>query len=124
MTTAKWKIIPVTENILPVSHTTCMRNISCHMMKYTHVTRKTSCDRKNTSCGKRSIISVNEGFFPFSFPFLVTENLFPVPGIKRTPCVTIHFHVKEIRFLLDIFVTRNCLPVKRIIFPLTARTND
>ena len=51
------------------------RNKSCQM-KYIHVTRKTFCDRKNTSCDKRSIISVIEGIFP------VKEIIFLVTGIS------------------------------------------
>ena len=61
------------------------RKISCHMIKYTRVTRKPFCDRNNISCYKRSIISVTEGIFP------VKVRIFSVTGIKRTPCLTIQF---------------------------------
>ena len=80
-----------------------------NMMKYTHVTRKTSCDRKYTSCDKRSIcqrrifsceinnISCDRKFIScdrnkkehlvsqYTFPvneriFTVTGNEYPVTG--------------------------------------------
>jgi len=55
---AKWKIIPMTQNILYVAQSSpCNeRNISCNM-KYTDVTRKTSCKKKK----KRSVIFFTEG---------------------------------------------------------------
>ena len=93
------------ENCTPCNR----RNISYHMMKYTHVTRKTSCDRKYTSCDKRSIchrrifsceinnISCDRKFIScdrnkkehlvsqYTFPvneriFTVTGNEYPVTG--------------------------------------------
>ena len=83
------------------------------MMKYTHVTRKTSCDRKYTSCDKRSIchrrifsceinnISCDRKFIScdrnekehlvsqYTFPvneriFTVTGNEYPVIGLGET----------------------------------------
>ena len=97
------------ENCTPCNR----RNISYHMMKYTHVTRKTSCDRKYTSCDKRSIchrrifsceinnISCDRKFIScdrnkkehlvsqYIFPvneriFTVTGNEYPVIGLGET----------------------------------------
>ena len=60
------------------------KNISYHMTRYNHVTRKTSCDRKNNSCDKGSLKSVTGGFFPVKVRiFFVTGNLFPMIGIKN-----------------------------------------
>ena len=93
------------ENCTPCNR----RNISYHMMKYSHVTRKTSCDRKYTYCDKRSIrhrrifsceinkISCDRKFIScdrnkkehlvsqYTFPvneriFTVTGNEYPVTG--------------------------------------------
>ena len=79
------------ENCTPCNR----RNISYHMMKYTHVTRKTSCDRKYTSCDKRSIchrrifsceinnISCDRKFISFDRnkkEHLVSQCTFPVTG--------------------------------------------
>ena len=82
------------------------RNISCHMMKYTHVTRKTFCDRKNTSCNKRSIISVTKRLFSVRERiFLVTGNTFPVKGRIKNMC-----HMKNISWQrIIIGLKNNCM---------------
>ena len=69
-------------------------------MKYVHVTRTTSCARKNTSCDKKSIIYVTEGFFPLKERiFLATDNFFPVTGIKEYLVSQYIFPVNESLFL-------------------------
>ena len=95
---SKMKNIPVTENILHVMHTVRLVKggkfpVTWWNISNIHVTRKTSCDRKNTSCDKRSIIliSVTEYFFP------VKERILYVTGIKKnTLCHnTIFLRIKE-----------------------------
>ena len=81
-------------------------------MKYTHATRKTSFKIKNTSCNKRSMISVTAGFFPVKERiFLVTGNLFLVTGIKEYLVSQYNFPVNERLYL-----------VTGIKFPVTGRT--
>ena len=108
------------ENCTPCNR----RNISYHMMKYSHVTRKTSCDRKYTSCDKRSIchrrifsceinnISCDRKFIScdrnkkehlvsqYTFPvneriFTVTGNEYPVTG--RTKNTRIWIFVSNVQ---------------------------
>ena len=61
---------------------------------------------KNTSCDKRSLISVTEGFFP------VKERIVSVTGIKEHLVLQYNFPVNE----GIILVTENKFPVTRNIF--------
>ena len=57
--------------------------------------------RINTSCDRRSIISLTEGFFPLKERiFLATGNSFPVTGIKECLVSQYIFPVNERQFLV------------------------
>ena len=85
------------------AHSTPFDRKNCHMIRYTHVTRKTPCDMKNNSCDKRIC---HRRIFSCESKNIHSESLLTVTGIKcNTLCHNTFFlWMKEYFLSLEMFI--------------------